>query len=297
VGTTVSLPASRAIVLAGPLYPRLPEASGVRVWVGPPYFNPVGAIFFMPMLLVLAIGPLLRWRRDSLGRVGNQVVLVALVIVAVLAGTAFAASVDLLPLLGIALAAGVAVASFLPLKGRSLRRLPLATWGMVFAHFGLAVALFGAACDSAFTQERLLAAKVGETARVGPWEVTLQAVEPGAGPNWTALEGRLAERYRGGGPVGLAPQSRSFWAPPQETSESALLTRWNGQLYAVIGDEGEDGRWQLRLWWKPFVTLIWYGGLLIGLGGLLALIGRVASDLKRRHVRSRMAVRRAEEGA
>lgn len=113
-----------------------------------------------------------------------------------------------------------------------------------------------------------------------------------AGPNWTALEGRLSARYQQGAPVLISPQARSFWAPPQQTSESALLTRWNGQLYAVLGDETEDGRWQLRLWWKPFVTCIWYGGLLIALGGLLALIGRVSTDLRRRSAQAQIERRK-----
>jgi cytochrome c-type biogenesis protein CcmF len=65
----------------------------------------------------------------------------------------------------------------------------------------------------------------------------------------------------------------------------------------VIGDQAPDGRWQLRLWWKPFVPLIWIGGLLVALGGVLALIGRVLSDLKRRHVTARMAERRKEQEA
>ena len=73
-------------------------------------------------------------------------------------------------------------------------------------------------------------------------------------------------RQDGGEPVILTPQARNFWSPPQSTSESALLTKWNGQLYAVIGNQAEDGRWQIRIWWKPFVTFIWYGGLLVGLG-------------------------------
>jgi cytochrome c-type biogenesis protein CcmF len=47
-----------------------------------------------------------------------------------------------------------------------------------------------------------------------------------------------------------------------------------GQLYTVLGKPDGQGRWQLRLWWKPFVTLIWLGGVLIGLGGLLAMSGR-----------------------
>ena len=67
-----------------------------------------------------------------------------------------------------------------------------------------------------------------------------------------------------------------FASPPTETTESAIATRWDGQLYSVLGKPDEQGRWQLRLWWKPFVTLIWLGGGLIALGGLLSLIGRVS---------------------
>src|SRR5690606_25979492 len=108
-------------------------------------------------------------------------------------------------------------ASLLPLRGRSLRRLPLAVWGMVLGHLGVAIALFGMAADSAFTTEKLVAARIGETADVGPWSVKLEAVDPVAGPNWTALEARLSARYAGGAEHTLAPQARSFWTPPQET--------------------------------------------------------------------------------
>jgi cytochrome c-type biogenesis protein CcmF len=164
---------------------------------------------------------------------------------------------------------------------------------MVTAHLGIAVALFGMASDSAFTAERLVALAPGGTTEVGPWQVTFTQIAPVAGPNWTALEARLEARLgEDGEPVALNPQSRSFWAPEQQTTESALATRWNGQLYAVIGGAADDGRWQIRLWWKPFVTLIWYGGLLVAIGGVLSLLGRVSADVKRRHVRSRMAARR-----
>jgi cytochrome c-type biogenesis protein CcmF len=297
VVNNVALSAVLGIVLLGTLYPLLTEAMGFKVSVGPPYFNPVGAIFVVPMLIVLAIGPMLRWRRDSLARVRTRAFAVLGLLVAVAVVLAFATDVGLLPLLGMALAAAVAAGSVMPLVGRSLARLPLATWGMVLAHLGVAVALFGMAADSAFTKERLVAASPGDSAEVGPWHVTLESVEPVAGPNWTAIEARLQARYGDGPATPLSPQSRSFWTPPQTTNESALLTRWNGQLYASLGEETEDGRWPLRLWWKPFVTWIWYGGVLIALGGLLALIGRVASDLKRRDVRSRGAARREEAAA
>lgn len=295
VFNNVMLSAVLAIVLFGTLYPLLTEAFDVRVSVGPPYFNPMGAIFVVPMLLVMTVGPLLRWRGDSIGRIQRPLILIAVIMLAALVAALVLGEAGVLPLLGLALAVGLAVASFLPLRGRRLTRVPLAVWGMVIAHFGLAVALFGMASESAFSEERLAAIAVGDTARVGPWEVTLSQVLPAAGPNWTAIEGHLLASYAGGDPIALDPQSRSFWAPPQETTESALATRWNGQLYAVVGSDAGAGRWQLRLWWKPFVTFIWYGGMLVALGGALALIGRVIDDLRRRAVRVRIAERRAEE--
>ncbi|HEX7751589.1 MAG TPA: heme lyase CcmF/NrfE family subunit [Novosphingobium sp.] len=296
VFNNVMLSAILGIVLFGTLYPLLAEAMGAKVSVGPPYFNPVGALFALPMLVVMAVGPLLRWRRDSLARQGRSLIVPGVVLLLSALGLALWARPGLLPFLGLILAAGLAVASLLPLRGRKLLRTPLATWGMVLAHFGIAVALFGMASESAFSVEKLVAAKIGETTEVGPWNVRLNAVNPVAGPNWTALEARMAASYQEAAPIAIAPQARSFWQPPQQTSESALLTRWNGQLYVVLGEEADDGRWQLRLWWKPFVPLIWLGGVLVGLGGLLALLGRVASDLRRIIARDKIAYRRERQG-
>ncbi|MEZ5737606.1 MAG: heme lyase CcmF/NrfE family subunit [Novosphingobium sp.] len=296
VFNNVMLSAILGIVLFGTLYPLVAEAMGAKVSVGPPYFNPMSAIFFVPMLAVLAIGPLLRWRRDRFARVRLSLAVPVLLAVAIAIGLAIRADIGVLPYLGLVLAAGLAVASLLPLRGRKLTRTPLAVWGMVVAHLGVAVALFGMASESAFSVEKLVAAHVGDTTEVGPWQVKFDRIEPVAGPNWTALEAKMTVRYRGGAEAEVDPQSRFFWAPPQQTTESALVTRWNGQLYAVVGEEADDGRWQLRLWWKPFVTFIWFGGLLIGLGGLLALIGRTTSDIRRFVARGKIAERRLEQG-
>ena len=70
-------------------------------------------------------------------------------------------------------------------------------------------------------------------------------------------------------------------------------------MYAVIGDSaGVDAngneRWQLRVWWKPFVTFIWYGGLLIALGGLLSIVGRVQVDVRRRKAVAKGKIRRED---
>ncbi len=180
-----------------------------------------------------------------------------------------------LPLLGLALAIGVGAASIAPLWKRNLRRTPLFTWGMVTAHLGIAVSLAGMAASSAWTVERLVAVAVNEPVMVGPWRVTMKGVSPVIGDNWSALQARLeVKRGDEGALTLLYPQSRYFSDPPTTTNESAILTTADGQLYTVLGQAGDGGRWQLRLWWKPFVTLIWLGGVLIALGGLLSLIGR-----------------------
>ena len=198
-----------------------------------------------------------------------------------------APDIRLLPLLGLVVAAGVGVGSVAPLWKRNLRRTPLFIWGMVTAHLGIAVALAGMASESAFTRETLVAASPGQTMSVGPFRVRFDEVQPLAGPNWTAVEARLTARRGDGEPFELRPQARMFSSPPTPTSEAAIATVLDGQLYVALGETDEQGRWQLRLWWKPMVTFIWLGGAMVALGGLLALLGRLR--------RERRAAARLEE--
>jgi cytochrome c-type biogenesis protein CcmF len=268
------------VVLVGTLYPlALEAATGEKLSVGPPYFNTAAGPVALALVAIMAAGPLIRWRRDRLAALARRLALpLALALVMLVALVLLAPGVGLLPLLGLVFAAGAGAGSLAPLWKRNLRRTPLFTWGMVVAHLGIAVSLAGMACDAAFTRETLTAARVGETARVGPYEVRLARVAPVAGPNWTAIEATLVARRGNGRPFTLNPQARMFSAPPTETNEAAIATRVDGQLYTVLGRSDEQGRWQLRLWWKPFVTLIWLGGALIAFGGLLSLIGRLRRD-------------------
>jgi cytochrome c-type biogenesis protein CcmF len=277
VANNLLLSAVLGVVIFGTLYPLVVEAaSGEKLSVGPPYFNTAAGPLALALVTVMAAGPLLRWRRDRLKAVAGRVALPILIAaLALLALVLLVPGMRILPLLGLTLALGVGAASLAPLWKRNLRRTPLFVWGMVVSHLGIAVALAGMACESAFSRETLIAARPGETVRVGPWAIAFAAVEPVAGPNWTAVEAKLVAQRGEGRPLELHPQARMFSSPPTETSEAAIATRLDGQLYTVVGNPDEGGRWQLRLWWKPFVTLIWLGGTLVALGGLLALVGRV----------------------
>jgi cytochrome c-type biogenesis protein CcmF len=270
------------VVFVGTLYPLFVEAvSGEKLSVGAPYFNAVAGPLALLLAVLVGIGPLLAWRRE------RRPVLKRLAVPALLGLTAFvitiilAPGMHILPRLGLTVAAYLAAASILPLIGRNPLRTPLATWGMVVAHFGIAVALAGMGANAAFTSERLAIAKPGDTLSVGPWLVRLDDVTPAAGKNWTAIQAEL-RASRGAGAITLEPETRYFSDPPMETNEAAIRTFWNGQLYTIVGKEDASGAWQLRLWWKPFVTLIWAGGALIALGGALALGGRLWRLRRRR---------------
>ena len=273
-----------AIVFLGTLYPLFAEAvSGEKLSVGAPYFNSLAGPLALLLAVLVGVGPLLSWRRERRPVFGKLVVPALLGAGALVSTIILAPHIGLLPRAALAIAAFLAAASILPLTVRNPFRTPLATWGMAVAHFGIAVALAGMAANAAFTSERLAIARPGERMNVGPWLVQLDSVTPAAGPNWTAIEAQL-NASRGGGAIKLEPQTRYFSDPPTETNEAAIRTFWNGQLYTVIGRADPSGGWQLRLWWKPFVTLIWLGGGLIGLGGLLALVGRTWRRRRRREV-------------
>ncbi|SEJ87936.1 cytochrome c-type biogenesis protein CcmF [Sphingobium sp. AP50] len=263
------------IVLIGTLYPLMTEAFGHKVSVGAPYFDRIAGPLALALMVVLAAGPLTRWRRDSASAVGKRLIVPALLLVVAAGALAILAwgRIGILPFLGLVIAIAVGAASIAPLWKRKLLRTPLFTWGMVIAHLGCAVSLAGMACDSAFTVEKLVAARPGDTIQTAGWTLRFVQIMPIAGDNWTALQADM-QVDRGGAPVLIRPQSRFFASPPTTTSEAALLTRWNGQLYVVLGEEVEGGRWQMRIWWKPFVTFIWLGGIMIALGGALALVGR-----------------------
>ncbi|MGE3693340.1 MAG: heme lyase CcmF/NrfE family subunit [Novosphingobium sp.] len=269
------------IVMAGTLYPLALEAiAGSKISVGAPYFNATAGPLALALLVVLAAGPLLRWRSDRPRQLMDRMA------VAIFAGAAvllllaaFSRNIGVLPLLGLVIAAVVAIASLAPLWKRNLTRTPIFTYGMVIAHLGCAVSIAGMASDSAFTVENMVAMAPGEQRSVGPFKVMLQGVRDRQGPNYAALEAVLSVQRSEGVPFEMLPQLHQFSDPQMQTNQAAIRTMLDGQLYLVVGEPADGGKWLIRMWWKPFVTLIWLGGAMIALGGLLSLLGRVKRDI------------------
>ena len=281
VANNLLMSAMLGVVLVGTLYPMALEAAGgAQISVGPPYFNRT----VLPMLLVaailMAVAPFLGWRKSATGHLASRLLPAGIAAAAVVVIAVWPLGVrEIGSLLGFGAAAWLGVASLSILVKRGLS---LNAAGMALAHFGVAVSILGATASGALQREALVTMRVGEAIEMGPWRAELMDVRPVAGPNWTAIQATLDVR-RNGDPVAvLTPQSRVFVAPPQETTEAGRAGWRLGELYSVIGKPDGTGRWQVHFWVKPLVRLIWIGGLLMALGGVLALGGKVRAGARRR---------------
>jgi len=275
-----------AVVLIGTLYPLMLEmTSGQQITVGPPFFNFATKLIMTPLIVALCFGPLLAWKRGKISRTASLLLPAALVaVVMVVLGLWASVGDGLLAAFGLALAGGLFASVLLELASRTkgslsarlkrLANLPRAQWGMSFAHSGLALIVLGITVSEVWSVETIAAMRTGDTAEVGDYRFTLEEVAPDVGPNYTLLRGRFSV-YEGDRLITtLSPEDRTYGDPVMNTTEADIEPLWHGDLYAVIGDATGDGRWSVRLYYKPAISGLWLGALFMVFGGLLSLSDR-----------------------
>ncbi len=274
VANNLLISAILGVVFIGTLYPMALEAfTGEQISVGPPYFNRTAIPMALAMAVLMGVAPFVSWGKSGTKRLPKLLLPAAIASVVFVVAALWPFGVRGLGwIVGFAVAAwlGTACISILARKG-----LTLGLAGMAIAHLGVAVTILGATASGALQREALVAMQVGDSVEVGPWTVELADVRPIAGPNWTAVEATLEARQGDRLVATLHPQSRMFIAPQQETTESGRAGWRAGELYSALGKPDDSGRWQVHLWVKPLVRLIWVGGLLMAFGGLVALGGNL----------------------
>ncbi|RKS88828.1 heme lyase CcmF/NrfE family subunit [Sphingosinicella microcystinivorans] len=268
------LSAVLGVVFLGTLYPLLLEAAtGEQVSVGPPYFQTALLPLLLPLVALMAAGPLMRWQAMDWAGLGRRLV-PALVLGVAAIGIALALGMrSPLALAGVALSAWLTAASVMIFRGRKLkriRRIPASVWGTALAHLGIAVTTLGIAVSGAGTIETLANLAPGGRLSAGPYTAQVDDITPAAGPNYTAIRAVISVSGPGATTV-LMPERRTFVNPGNETTETDIWPRLTGNLYAVLGPGDGSGRWQVRLVWQPMIALIWIGGMMAAFGGLISM--------------------------
>jgi cytochrome c-type biogenesis protein CcmF len=276
-------------VFLGTLYPLFVDALELgKVSVGKPYFDATFVPLMVPVLVVMAAGPMLAWKRADLRAVVQRLgfaFAAALIAAAVTWYLTFGGPV--LALLGIGLTAWILGAVLtdlaerirlfrLPL-GASLRRargLPRSAWGTALAHAGVGIVVAGITGSSAWQAEKILTMRIGDSAEVAGYSFTLDSVEPGEGPNYALERGSFSVTRDGAPVVRLTPERRFYPVQQRQTTEAAIHSNGLADLYAVLGDGNAETGWTVRLYHNPLIPWLWAGVVIMVAGGLLSLSDR-----------------------
>ncbi len=278
-----------AVVFYGTLWPLVVEAlSGQKITVGGPFYDRTFVPLMAPLIIVMGIGPFMTWKRADAGAIAQRLGLVlgitAVIVVAVIflrRGGAW------LPYVGVGLAVWLIVAAAVEWWDRvglrngsiaglwqRIARTPNAAHGMSLAHAGLGVAIIGMVGSTSWSVETITTMAPGETAALGQHCVRFNGVNTVPGPNYTALRGDLTVLKNCQDDwLSLAPEKRSYPVRAMGTTEAAINSRWNGDVYVALGDE-QNGKRIVRAYFRAFVPWIWLGGILMVAGGLLSLSDR-----------------------
>jgi cytochrome c-type biogenesis protein CcmF len=284
------LTTAAATVLIGTLYPLVLEAvTGDKISVGAPFFDLTFGALMVPLLVLVPFGPLLAWKRgDIYGAAQRLMMAFGGTLIAVLAAMLFVDGVTVFAAVGIGIAFWLVLGALTDLSLKSglgnvpartafsrFVGLPRSVFGTALAHLGIGLTVLGIVGAVAFEQERILTMHPGETVEIAGRTVRFEGIRPSQGPNFTEDRGRFVLSGADGKEQGEVVSSKRFYpARRMPTTESGIRTMGFSQLYIALGDELPDGGAVVRMWWKPLVTLIWLGGLVMMFGGAVSLTDR-----------------------
>jgi cytochrome c-type biogenesis protein CcmF len=285
----VMLVVAMATVLLGTLYPLVLDALNLgKISVGPPYFESVFVPIMTPVVLLMGIGPLARWRETTVPDLAKRLRwAIALTVPAALATAWAAGHISVMATFGFALSWWIVLSISTDLFERlkvgaglggsalsRLRQLPRAMLGMMIAHLGVAAFAFGVSMVKTYEVERDLKMDVGDTTEIAGYVFTYRGVRETQGANYVAAQGQI-EVTRGGQPVTtLNPEKRVYRVQQNPMTEAAIDPGFTRDLYVSLGEPAGGNAWIVRVYYKPFVDWIWGGCVLMALGGLLAATDR-----------------------
>jgi cytochrome c-type biogenesis protein CcmF len=301
LGNNVLLAVACGTVLLGTLYPLFLDALGLgKISVGPPYFDAVFVPVMAPLVFLMGVGPIARWKSAELPDLWVRLrwALVISLVIGLLLPFAGAAE-DGLPwspmaAFGYWMAAWIVVATLDMIRHQirhaqgglaaKLAAQPRGWWGMILAHLGVAVFIVGVTSVRGFEVERDVKMVPGDTVVVHGYTFKFNGVREVRGPNYNAAEGNFTLLKRDKVIDTLEPQKRIYFAQSQmPMTEASIRSSLIGDVYVSLGEPVDDnGAWTVRVYYKPFVTWIWGGCVLMALGGFVAMSDRRYRVLARR---------------
>ena len=274
------------VVFLGTLLPLVHKQLGLgSISIGAPFFDQMFLIIMTPFALLLGIGPLVKWRRDQFSEIRTPVVVS--VIVMAIAGFALPYflhnKLTVSVVLGTMMSVIIVLLSLYEMKQRATHResffkgitkLSRSHWGMILAHLGVAMTVWGISFSQNFSVERDVRMAVGDTVQIADYDFKFTGVSDANGPNYMGGKAQIDISKDGKPEATLFAEKRFYTVSKMPMTEAAIDWGFTRDLYVALGEKIEDNSWALRLYYKPFIRWIWIGGLFMALGGLLCMFDR-----------------------
>ena len=283
----VLLMAATGTVLLGTLYPLFLDTLNLgKISVGPPYFDAVFLPLMVPVLLLMAVGPFVRWKDASLKDVFYRLRWIALATVVFAVAAVLLLSSSPLVTLGLTCAAWILLGTASHLLQRLqhspagtpiLKRItsqPRSFWGMIVAHAGMAIFVIGVTLVKGTETANEVSMRIGDTTSVGGYTFKLTDLKEIKGPNFISEQGTFEVTLGDKKFATMKPEKRLYTVQKMPMTEAAINRNFTHDLYVSMGEAGNDGAWIVRVQHKPFISWIWAGCLIIAFGGYLAASDR-----------------------
>jgi cytochrome c-type biogenesis protein CcmF len=279
-----------ASVLLGTLYPLALETfTGEKLTVGAPYFNTVMVPIMLALVLLMAIGPLVPWRKANFARLRTHllvpaiVALAAGVVTAVIWGVAQWTAPIAVTLAFFAL--GTLITDYwravrqrreqlTEAWGRALLRTVQRNrrhYGGMVVHLGIVIMTIGFVGSGLFRSEQSVTMGIGDVVEVGGERLRLDGLRRATGPNYLADQAQLTLIRAG---RNVYPEKRRYLKSEMPMTESGIDSTPLRDVYVALGDPAGPNRWVVQVYVNPLVQFIWAGGGVILAGLLLSLSGR-----------------------
>jgi len=280
IANSVLLVVATGAVLLGTIYPLIVDALNLgKLSVGAPYFNAVFVPLMVPVVFLMVPGGIAHWREARWAQLGHDLRFPALA--AVVAGVAIWTLTERgtwLTGMGMALATWVVVGLLIQIAIRFKKpgRIPPSFWGMHLAHLGIAVITVGITMVKSYEVERDVRMGLNDTVTIENYSFELVGVSDVNGPNYKAIRGDVKVTKDGKQLEMLYPEKRKYFSSAMPMTEAGIDSGFFRDLYVSLGEpiEGERLQWSVRVFYKPFVSWLWYGAILMVFGGLLAVSDR-----------------------
>ena len=265
-----------ATIIIGTLYPIILDAFNAgKISVGEPYFNAVFVPIILPLLLLMGLAPHVSWSQQSFKKLANRLGLVFFISLIFGFMSPWIFGVTFYWLTGFGIFIGIWIILATSQYGYQLwktqKKIDLQYWSMIVAHLGIAIVVLGIVVNKSYSLERQVKMLPGETVTLAGYQFTFNQIEETKGPNYQSITAHFSVQKNAGVSKSLSAEQRIYPHDQLLGKTGILFNPWR-DLYLALGTSLPDGSWSVRIYYKPFVRWIWFGGFMLLIGGLLSLL-------------------------